>query len=99
MGWDGSSFTQIDQMVYTYQSNSNVLQEVADAVNDSRGFKETNQSGNDYAYTFDRKSETGGSRYFILMVQHRITKEFANTMMSKYKETRPDIYQELIKKP
>ena len=50
MGFDGAGYTLIDQLSYTYDNNSNILKSVSDAINDNRGFKETNQSGTDYTY-------------------------------------------------
>jgi RHS repeat-associated protein len=50
MGFDGSGFSQIDQMSYTYENNSNILAAVSDAAKDDYGFKEDNQSSTDYVY-------------------------------------------------
>ena len=43
-------FGLIDQMNYTYTTNSNILESVNDAINDNYGFKEINQNGVEYTY-------------------------------------------------
>ena len=50
MGFDGSGFSQIDQMTYTYENNSNILKSVSDAAKDNYGFKEEHQGSTDYVY-------------------------------------------------
>ena len=50
-GFNGSGFSQIDQMSYTYENNSNILKSVSDAAQvTDRGFKEIGNNTIDYQY-------------------------------------------------
>ncbi len=49
-GTNDLSLTLIDQMYYTYKSNSNQLLSVQDDENHPSGFNDGNKTGNDYAY-------------------------------------------------
>ena len=50
-GFNGSGFSQIDQMSYIYENNSNILKSVSDAAQvTDRGFKEIGNNTIDYQY-------------------------------------------------
>jgi RHS repeat-associated protein len=49
-GWDGTGYSQIDQMYYGYQNNSNTLQVITDYANSNKGFIEKSTGSGDYTY-------------------------------------------------
>ena len=67
-----NSFGLIDNLAYTYNSNSNKIQAVTDNSNESASFKDV--SGNDYAYSLDG-SLTSDANKGITLIEYNYLKK------------------------